>query len=123
MPRLCPSLAARSLAALLPRRLKCLARRRRHRRLPGQVSVIRDPDAFHEPAPADPAAAAAQAAACYRISRPVLPDAGLSAAVLAALQAALPETGAAAGLNATADSFYGYREGDMAAPPRGTFVC
>jgi len=35
-----------------------------------------------------------------------MPDAALSAAVLASLSAALPETGAVAGLNATGDSFY-----------------
>jgi len=73
-----------------------------------QVSVVRDPDAFGAPLAksSNGSNAFEEPTAAYRVSRPVLPDASLSAAVLASLQAELPATGAVAGLNATADSFY-----------------
>lgn len=73
---------------------------------------MREPDAFGEALAksgngnSGTGGAFEESPAAYRISRPVLPDASLSAAVLASLQAELPSTGAVAGLNATADSFY-----------------
>jgi len=76
----------------------------------GSVLVLRDPDAFHVDPGAESTDSAGSAGGCggggYRISKPALPDPDFSAAVLQALKAELPNTGAVAGLNATADSFY-----------------
>lgn len=66
----------------------------------GSVSILRDPDAFH------PDAVNGSSRAPYRITRPVAPDAALSAALLQEASNLLGSERVVAGLNASADSFF-----------------